>query len=109
MGYFNGPEGIAVNRTGCARLCYRSWKTTAFQKFTSDGKFLLKWGTKGSNRDGAFNGPEGIAVDAAGNVYVTDNSNYQVQKFDPGWEIHNPLGYLWNNGRKFYKSLGNCR
>jgi DNA-binding beta-propeller fold protein YncE len=51
------------------------------QKFTKDGKFLLKWGTKGDG-DGQFNLPWGIGLDAAGNVYVADWRNDRLQKFD---------------------------
>jgi len=43
--------------------------------------FILKWGSYGSG-DGQFNNPFGVAVDDAGNVYVVDNWNNRVQKFD---------------------------
>jgi DNA-binding beta-propeller fold protein YncE len=42
--------------------------------------FTGTWGTNGSG-DGQFNYPQGIAVDNAGNIYVADNGNKQVQKF----------------------------
>ena len=58
-GYFNGPEGVAVDDRGPIVYVYVSdHENNRIQKFTSEGKFLLKWGTKGSNRDGSFNGPE---------------------------------------------------
>lgn len=43
--------------------------------------FDAKWGTRGSG-GGQFQFPRGVAVDAAGNVYVADTNNNQVQKFD---------------------------
>jgi hypothetical protein len=43
--------------------------------------FVTKWGSFGSG-DGQFNFPEGIAVDGSGNVYVADNGNDRVDKFD---------------------------
>ena len=50
------------------------------QKFSSDGRYLLSWGTSGDG-DGQFYNAEGIAVDGAGNVYVTDYGRDRVQKF----------------------------
>ena len=42
---------------------------------------LLKWGRDGSF-DGAFFFPRGVAVDFVGNIYVADESNNRIQKFD---------------------------
>jgi hypothetical protein len=50
------------------------------QKFTSDGIFITKWGTRG-NGDGQFKNPYGVSVDSEGNVYVADTYNFRVQKF----------------------------
>jgi len=33
--------------------------------------------------DGQFNFPEGAGFDNSGNVYVADNANHRIQKFDP--------------------------
>jgi DNA-binding beta-propeller fold protein YncE len=43
--------------------------------------FELTWGTSGTG-NGEFNNPSGIAVDALGNVYVADDGNNRIQKFD---------------------------
>jgi DNA-binding beta-propeller fold protein YncE len=48
--------------------------------FSSDGKFLGKWGEQGSG-DGQLNGPAGIAIDSGDNVYVADQNNNRMQKF----------------------------
>ena len=50
------------------------------QKFTSDGKFLLSWGTNGEE-DGQFLFPTGIAT-FENFVYVLDEKQSTVQKFD---------------------------
>ena len=52
------------------------------QKFTSNGRFLPKWGSEGT-RDGEFDYPSVISVDGLRNVYVADRSNYRVQVFGP--------------------------
>ena len=49
------------------------------QCFTSDGRFLWKWGTHGT-REGEFNLPWGLTV-AGGHVYVADWRNDRIQKF----------------------------
>ena len=41
----------------------------------------MKWGRDGSF-DGAFFFPRGVAVDFVGNIYVADEGNNRVQKFD---------------------------
>ena len=45
------------------------------------GKFLLKFGSSGSTA-GQFNKPKGIAFDSSGNIFVLDQDNHRIQKFD---------------------------
>ncbi len=47
------------------------------------GEFLAAWGSTG-NGDGQFVQPADIAVDRHGNVFVVDQANHRVQKFDAG-------------------------
>jgi sugar lactone lactonase YvrE len=54
--------------------------SNAVRKYTTDGEFLLQWGTAGSG-NGEFQNPTGLAVDSAGNVFVADTGNQRVQKF----------------------------
>jgi streptogramin lyase len=51
------------------------------QKFDSDGKFIAKWGTYGSE-EGEFESPGAVAIDSLGYVYVADRDNHRIQKFD---------------------------
>ena len=55
--------------------------TPAFKNSKPTGTPLLKWGRDGSF-DGAFFFPRGVAVDFVGNIYVADESNNRIQKFD---------------------------
>jgi len=66
------------------------------QKFDSDGNFLAKWGSYGSE-DGQFIYPFGIAFDSEGNFYVTERGNHRVQKFAPGFvaQIENLINDLY--------------
>jgi DNA-binding beta-propeller fold protein YncE len=43
--------------------------------------FVSSFGYYGSG-DGEFHSPGGIIMDSSNNIYVTDASNYRVQKFD---------------------------
>ncbi len=51
------------------------------QKFDSNGKFLLMWGSAGTG-DGQFTELSDIAIDSQNNVYVVDFQNSNAQKFD---------------------------
>lgn len=51
------------------------------QKFSPDRKFLLAWGTHGSELS-QFQRPQKIVVDNAGLVWVTDACNHRIQVFD---------------------------
>jgi DNA-binding beta-propeller fold protein YncE len=51
------------------------------QYFTPTGRFLGKWGSKGTG-DGEFDRPGGIAVNADRRVYVADTWNARIQYFD---------------------------
>jgi len=85
-GQFINPYGIAIDANDDVYVAESSTSSLAdtanhrVQKFTSDGTFLLAWGTKGIG-DGSFNTPRGIAVDGPGNVYVAEWGNSRVQKF----------------------------
>ncbi len=57
------------------------WCNDRIQKFSTDGKFLMKFGSSGSG-EGQFNRPSGMAVDKDGDIYVTDWLNNLVQVFD---------------------------
>jgi DNA-binding beta-propeller fold protein YncE len=76
--YFTGPTGIAVDSSG--NVYVSDFANDRIEKFTADGKFVTKWGSRGSG-DGQFRFPTGIAVDSSDNVYVTETGNSRIQKF----------------------------
>ena len=51
------------------------------QVFELNGKFVDKFGTKGSNL-GEFKSPNSIAVLSNGRIVVTDSSNHRIQIFE---------------------------
>jgi len=96
-GEFNEPSAVAVDATG--NVYVADTDNHRIQKFDSTGTFITKWGsrcrlTNGSGcvdpdgagaleaGDGQFDMPSDIAVDAAGNVYIADEDNHRIQKFD---------------------------
>jgi len=70
--------GIAIDTSGSIYVA--DTFNHRIQKFTSDGQFITKWGTYGSD-NGQFDRPTSIAVDGNGNVYVVDTYNSRIQKF----------------------------
>src|SRR4051812_4679075 len=107
-GEFNSPDGVATDAAGNVYVADST--NQRIQKFDSSGNWERAWGkdvvTGGGEGfevctvaatcrqglagglGGEFSGPYGVATDAAGNVYVVDESNNRIQKFDSSgnWE-----------------------
>lgn len=90
---FNAPVGVAVDSQG--DIYIMDTKNARVQKFDSDGKYLLKWGSPGHG-DGQFAimlpDVGRLAVDSQGNVYVIDHGNSRIQKFDAAGNFLNKWG-----------------
>ena len=56
-------------------------RSTNFQVFDENGKFISKFGSKGK-QDGQFNRPEDLAIDPEGKVFIADTGNSRIQVFD---------------------------
>jgi len=78
--HFNKPTDVAVANDGSFYVS-DGYGNNRVVKLSSEGKFLLEWGTKGTG-PGQFDLPHGIALDPSGKVYVADRSNARVQIFD---------------------------
>jgi len=72
---------------------------------TARAEFLTKWGSFGSG-DGQFNGPRAVAVDGSGNVYVADQGNARIQKFDRNGAFLTKWGSAGTGDGQFYQASG---
>ncbi|HET9774869.1 MAG TPA: 6-bladed beta-propeller, partial [Nitrososphaeraceae archaeon] len=78
-GQFNAPHSIDIDKFGSVYVTDTG--NNRVQKFTSDGKFVLKWGDMGTG-DGQFLKLHDLAVDPSGKyVYTVELKNHRVQKF----------------------------
>ena len=118
MGY---PYGIALGRDGMWAVTdassHRVWILDRCQ-------LVRKFGSVG-NGNGEFSGygPLGVVFDANNNLYVTDNQNHRVQKFNingaylfqfgtegsGNGQMKNPVGIIIHNGKLYVVENGNHR
>lgn len=91
---WRGMNGIATDSAGNVYVAdifnYR------MQKFTSDGLFITKWGTRGGGSN-QFYRPIGVAVDSNNNIYVVDGDKDTIQKFTSGGQFIVEIGQYGNS------------
>ena len=80
FGQFEMPRGIVADNKG--DFYVSDTKNARIQKFDSAGKFLISFGSSGTD-EGQMKEPNGIAIDDSGNIFVTDAFNHKLMKFDP--------------------------
>ena len=78
--HFNMPTDVAIAPDGTFYVS-DGYINSRVTKFSSNGKFITSWGTKGMNA-GEFDVPHSIALDTQGRVYVADRGNARIQIFD---------------------------
>ncbi|MFQ6098405.1 MAG: NHL repeat-containing protein, partial [Armatimonadota bacterium] len=79
-GRFTFPRAIALDGRG---HIYVADKSGRIQKFTTEGKFLMKWELP----EYANGKPDGLCCDEEGNLLVADTHYYRVLKYSPDGEL----------------------
>jgi DNA-binding beta-propeller fold protein YncE len=97
---FNAPTDVAVATNGDIIVSDgHGGKTNArIAKFTSDGKFIMAWGKRGSG-PGEFGVNHSLAIDSVGRIFVADRSNNRI-------EIFNPDGVFLGEWKQFGRPSG---
>jgi DNA-binding beta-propeller fold protein YncE len=83
---FGRVSAVAVNSHGEVFVFQRGLKADPVVVFDPKGKYLRSWGK------GMFGNPHGLRVDKNDNVWVTDNGDHQVMKFNKQGELLLTLG-----------------
>src|SRR6267143_1721699 len=71
-----------------------------FSNHDAYADYLSQFGSVGSG-NGQFNNPSGIAFDSSGNIYVTDQTNHRVQKFNSAGTYLSQFGSLGSGHGQF--------
>lgn len=94
-GQLDETNGLAVDPSGNIFVASeRGW----VDKFSPDGKPLLRFGTSGA---GQLAAPLGVATDAQGNVYVADSNHGRIAKFSSDGQFITQIGSYGSGPGKF--------
>ena len=104
----SGPQGLAIDSSGA--LLIADSGNNRVRRLTSDGTITTIAGTgvSGYTGDGGpavaatLRAPTGVYVDSAGNIYISDTSNYRIRRVDPSGNISTVAG----NGSAGYNGDG---
>lgn len=82
-GQLSFPVGIDVDSSNNVYVAESgaAGNPSRVDKFFSSGQLITTWGSLGS-APGQFNQPKGLALDQSYNVYIADEFNNRIQKFD---------------------------
>ena len=101
-GDFQTPHGLRIDRDG--NLWIADMANHLIQKFTPDGKLLLKLGKKDQPglREDQFNKPADVAVGPDGSLYVADGyGNSRIAKFTSDGKFIKDWGKKGKNASEF--------
>jgi len=83
---FGRVSSVATDASGQVYVFHRGKHGDPLIVFDAEGKYLRSWGK------GMFGNPHGLRVDPQGYVWVTDNGDHQVMKFDRNGKLLMTLG-----------------
>jgi DNA-binding beta-propeller fold protein YncE len=94
-GELSFPVGIDVDSSDNVYVAESgaSGNPSRIDKFTSSGQFITSWGSLGSELD-QMNQPKGLTLDENNDVYVADEFNNRIQKFDSNSNSLNIIMFL---------------
>jgi streptogramin lyase len=80
---FNSPSDVLVTRDGYIFVAdgHGAGGVNRIMKFGPDGRFLLQWGSTGSE-PGQLRDAHALAMDSQGRLFVADRGNSRIQIFD---------------------------
>ena len=83
---FGRVSAVATDSKGQVYVFQRGPKADPIIVFDAEGKYLRSWGR------GMFGNPHGLRVDREDKVWITDNGDHQVMKFDRDGHLLLTLG-----------------
>lgn len=100
-GTINGDGGELLSMQGFEYGLTTNYGTDTNQSYTPSYTYSLQFGTDGGSNGqfGDFN--FGIDTDSSGNIYVGDNTNYRVQKFDSNGSYLSQFGSFGSGNGQF--------
>lgn len=97
---FGRVSAVASNSKGEVFVFHRGPDADPIVVFDSKGQYLRSWGR------GMFGNEHGLRIDGSDNVWITDNGDHQVIKFDSTGKVLLKLGIRGQAGsdeRTFYR------
>jgi DNA-binding beta-propeller fold protein YncE len=97
---FGRVSSVAVDENNEVYVFQRGRTADALIVFNAEGKYLRSWGK------GMFTNEHGLRIDPDGNVWVTDNGDHRVMKFNKKGELLLSLGEKGVSGddqKHFYR------